>query len=90
MGLGGELTPFVVKLTEGPVPVVVVAMGSPYLLSAFPKTTAYMAAFSSTPPSEASAAKALFGEIPVQGKMPVTIPGFARMGDGIQLPARSR
>jgi beta-N-acetylhexosaminidase len=90
VGLGGELTPFVVKLTEGPVPVVVVAMGSPYLLSAFPKTTAYMAAFSSTPPSEASAAKALFGEIPVQGKMPVTIPGFARMGDGIQLPARSR
>jgi len=90
VGLGGELTPFVVKLTEASVPVVVVAMGSPYLLSAFPKTAAYMAAFSSTPPSEASAAKALFGEIPVQGKMPVTIPGFAKVGDGIQLPARSR
>lgn len=90
VGLGGELTPFVAKLTEGSVPVAIVAMGNPYLLTAFPKTAAYLAAFSSTPPSEASAARALFGEIPIQGKMPVTIPGFAKIGDGIPLPARAR
>lgn len=90
VGLNGELTPFIAKLTEGPVPVAIVAMGNPYLLSAFPKTAAYMATFSSTPPSEQSAVKALFGEMPVTGHMPVTIPGFAKYGDGIQLPARSR
>jgi beta-N-acetylhexosaminidase len=90
VGLGGELTPFVAKLTEGPVPVAMVAMGNPYLLSAFPKIAAYLATFSSTPPSELSAVKALFGEIPISGKMPVTIPGFAKYGDGIQLSARSR
>lgn len=90
VGLNGELTPFIAKLTEGPVPVAIVAMGNPYLLSAFPKTSAYMATFSSTPPSEQSAVKALFGEMPVTGHMPVTIPGFAKYGDGIQLPARSR
>jgi beta-N-acetylhexosaminidase len=90
VGLGGELTPFVAKLTEGSVPVVVVAMGNPYLLSAFPKTAAYLAAFSSTPPSELSAVKALFGEIPIGGHMPVTIPGFSKYGDGIQVSARSR
>ncbi len=90
VGLGGELTPFVAKLTEGAVPVAIVAMGNPYLLTAFPKTAAYLAAFSGTPPSEASAVKALFGEIPIQGKMPVTIPGFAQIGDGIPLPARAR
>jgi beta-N-acetylhexosaminidase len=90
VGLGGELTPFVAKLTEGSVPVVVVAMGNPYLLSAFPKTAAYLATFSTTPPSEMSAVKALFGEIPIAGHMPVTIPGFSKYGDGIQMPARSR
>jgi beta-N-acetylhexosaminidase len=90
VGLGGELTPFVAKLTEGSTPVVVVAMGNPYLLSAFPKTAAYLATFSSTPPSEVSAVKALFGEIPIGGHMPVTIPGFSKYGDGIQMPARSR
>jgi beta-N-acetylhexosaminidase len=90
VGLTGELTPFIAKLTEGPVPVVVVAMGNPYLLTAFPKTAAYLATFSSTSPSELSAVKALFGEIPIGGHLPVTIPGFAKLGDGIQLPARSR
>jgi beta-N-acetylhexosaminidase len=90
VGLSGELTPFIAKLTEGSVPVAIVAMGNPYLLSAFPKTAAYLATFSSTPPSEMSAVKALFGEIPIGGHMPVTIPGFAKLGDGIQLPARSR
>jgi hypothetical protein len=34
--------------------------------------------------------KALFGEIPITGHTPVTIPGFAQLGDGIQLPARTR
>jgi beta-N-acetylhexosaminidase len=90
VGLSGELTPFVAKLTEGSVPVALVAMGNPYLLSAFPKTAAYLATFSSTNPSEVSAVKALFGEIPIAGHMPVTIPGFSKYGDGIQLPARSR
>jgi beta-N-acetylhexosaminidase len=90
VGLSGELTPFIAKLTEGSAPVAIVAMGNPYLLSAFPKTAAYLATFSSTPPSEVSAVKALFGEIPIGGHMPVTIPGFAKLGDGIQLPARSR
>ncbi len=85
VGLGGELTPFVAKLTEGPAPVVIVAMGNPYLLSAFPKTAAYLAAFSSTGPSEVSAVKALFGEIAIGGHMPVTIPGFSKYGDGIQM-----
>jgi beta-N-acetylhexosaminidase len=38
-------------------------------------------------PSEIAAVKALFGEIPIRGRLPVTLPDFARLGDGIQLPA---
>lgn len=65
--------------------VVLVSMGNPYLLRGFPGVAAYLATYSTAPPSELAAVKALFGEIPIQGRLPVTIPGFARHGDGIQL-----
>jgi beta-N-acetylhexosaminidase len=87
--LGGDLAPFIQKLTEGPAPVVLVAVGNPYLLASFPKVAAYLATFSITAPSELSAVKALFGQIPITGRTPVSIPGFASVGDGIQLPART-
>jgi beta-N-acetylhexosaminidase len=90
MTLAGDLGPFVQHLTEGSVPVVLVSLGSPYVIAAFPKSAAYLATLSPTVPSEVSAAKALFGEIAIQGHIPVTIPGFAALNDGIQIPARSR
>jgi beta-N-acetylhexosaminidase len=86
--LSGDLAPFLQKLTEGPAPVVLVAVGNPYLLASFPKVAAYLATFSITAPSEASAVKALFGQIAITGRTPVSIPGFAAVGDGIQLPGR--
>jgi beta-N-acetylhexosaminidase len=89
VALGGDLAPFVQHLAEG-APVVLASLGNPYLLASFPQAAAYMATFSSTVPSEVSAAKALFGEIAISGHTPVTIPGFAKLGDGIQLPLRAR
>jgi len=88
--LSGDLTAFVDSLTSGTVPTVLVGVGSPYVLTKFPRVTAYLATFSPTTPSEVSAVKALFGEIPITGHLPVTIPGFGQYGDGIQLPARTR
>ncbi len=85
--LGGDLPAFLDKLHASPM--VVAAMGSPYVLGNFPNAAASLTTFSPTPPSEISAVKALFGEIPIGGRLPVTIPGFAQYGDGIQLPARS-
>ncbi len=89
-GLSGDLPAFIEKITAGPSPAVMVAMNSPYVVTGFPKVAAYLAAFSSTAPSEISAVKGLFGEIAITGHTPVTIPGFAQYGDGIQLPARTR
>ena len=66
-----------------------IALGNPYLLRNFPTVTAYMATFSTVPPSEIAAVKALFGEIAIRGHLPVTIPGLANYGDGIALAARS-
>jgi beta-N-acetylhexosaminidase len=62
-------------------------------LHSFPSVAAYLATFSSVAPSEAAAVKALWGEIDIRGHLPVSIPGLAARGDGMQVkasrPARS-
>jgi beta-N-acetylhexosaminidase len=68
-------------------PVALVALGNPYLLRNFPGVTAYLVTFSNVPPSEMAAVEALFGEIDIRGHLPVSIPGLANYGDGIQVPA---
>jgi beta-N-acetylhexosaminidase len=65
---------------------VVIAMGNPYLASDFPEVQNYLCTFSNATVSEVSAVKAVFGEIPIQGRLPVNIPGIAEQGAGISKP----
>jgi beta-N-acetylhexosaminidase len=51
----------------------VLAMGNPYLTADFPTIQDYICTFSNATVSEVSAARALFGEIPLSGHMPVNI-----------------
>ncbi|HME58985.1 MAG TPA: hypothetical protein VKF63_11655, partial [Terracidiphilus sp.] len=67
---------------------VVAAMGSPYILSQFPEIQTYLCTFSNMKVSETSAVKAMFGEIPMTGHMPVTIPNIALRGAGLNSPAQ--
>ena len=67
---------------------VVLAMGNPYVVQDFPAIQNYMCAFSNASVSETAAVKAIFGEIPIGGRLPVTIPGIASRGMGLQRPAR--
>ena len=62
----------------------VIAMGNPYLASDFPAIQTYICTFSNAPVSEISAVKSLFGEIPLRGHLPVTIPNIAQRGAGIE------
>jgi beta-N-acetylhexosaminidase len=62
----------------------VVAMGSPYLVMDFPGFQNYLCTFSNAAVSEVSAVKALFGEIPIHGRLPVSIPNIAQRGAGIE------
>jgi beta-N-acetylhexosaminidase len=66
----------------------VVAMGNPYLAGDFPKIENYMCTFSNASVSEVAAVKALFGEIPIHGHLPVTIPNIAPRGAGLERPAQ--
>jgi beta-N-acetylhexosaminidase len=89
MGLSGIYPKLMEGLLKGRAPVVLVSLGNPYLLRSYPAVAAYFTTFSTAPTSELAAVKALFGEIPIQGKMPVSIPGLAKIGDGLQLPVRT-
>jgi beta-N-acetylhexosaminidase len=84
VALPGEFPSMVKAILDSRVPVTLVAFGNPYLLRAFPTVGSYVAVFSSTTTSETAAALALLGEIPIKGRLPVSIPGFAQIGDGIQ------
>ena len=66
----------------------VIAMGNPYLASDFPKIETYMCTFSNATVSEVAAIKALFGEIPIHGHLPVSIPNVAQRGAGLERPAQ--
>ncbi len=66
----------------------VVALGNPYVAADYPEVQNYVCTFSNAPVSEVAAVKALFGEIPMHGRLPVTIPGVAERGYGLDRPTR--
>jgi beta-N-acetylhexosaminidase len=66
---------------------VMLAMGNPYLAQDFPRVQNYLCTFSNAAVSEVSAVKALFGEVAIHGRLPVTIPNVALRGAGIDRPA---
>ncbi|HYG97588.1 MAG TPA: glycoside hydrolase family 3 protein [Terriglobales bacterium] len=68
---------------------VVVAMGNPYVAAKFPGVQNYICTFSNSVTSEGSAVRALFGEIPIRGHLPVPIPAVADRGFGIERSAQA-
>jgi beta-N-acetylhexosaminidase len=74
------------KLIATGKPMIWIAFGNPYVLERFPKVGTYLCTFSYSDVSQRAAAKAITGAIPVMGKMPVSIPKLASVGDGLQLP----
>jgi beta-N-acetylhexosaminidase len=88
VALEGNLNAFMKALVRGSAPVALIALGNPYLLRDFPEVAAYAATFSTSTTSETATAKAMLGEIPITGKLPVSIPGLAKVGDGLDVPAK--
>lgn len=73
VSLPGNFSAFVERVAQGPAPLTLCALGSPYLLRKFPQSAAQVATFSTTVTSEAALARGLFGEVAMKGKPPVTI-----------------
>jgi len=75
-------------LAKAPERTVVLAMGSPYLTDDFPAIQNYICTFSNATVSEVSSAKALFGEIPIHGHMPVNLASEHSKPGPVVLPAQ--
>lgn len=66
-------------------PTVVAAFGSPYLIGRFPNAKTWLAEFSTNDVSQRAAARAIFGQVAIAGKIPVTVPGAVERGDGLRV-----
>jgi beta-glucosidase-like glycosyl hydrolase/CubicO group peptidase (beta-lactamase class C family) len=65
-------------------PVITVGFGSPYLIENFPQAETWLGVFGISDVAQISVARALFGQIPIGGHLPVTIPGIdLKAGFGI-------
>ena len=69
---------------------VVVAFGNPYLLQQVPDASTYLVAWGGFPVSQLAAARALLGEAPITGRLPISIPPLLRFGAGIDRSPQSR
>ena len=83
--LQGNYPDFLTSLLATRKPVAFIAFGNPYLLRSFPDVDAYLAAYTTVESAERAVVDALLGRIPVTGRLPITIPGLARLGDGLTL-----
>lgn len=87
IGLPAEQRELVQRLLAAGRPTVVLSLGSPYLIARFPEAKTWLAAFSTQEVVQRAAARALFGQIPIGGKLPVSVPGVANRGAGLSVAA---
>jgi len=64
-------------------PLVFVDYGSPFVLTHLPELPSYIVTYDTTPLAEMAAVRAITGEIPFQGKLPVNLPGLYAIGHGL-------
>jgi beta-N-acetylhexosaminidase len=75
-----------ITVTDSAKPTVLVALGSPYLLSQTPTVKSYLIAWSSVRVAEKAAARALLGWSPIRGTLPIRIPPGYPIGHGLVAP----
>jgi beta-N-acetylhexosaminidase len=90
VGLPEDQAALVEQLLKSGKPVVIVAFGNPYLIERFPAARTWLAAFTSVDVGQIAAARALFGQLPIGGRLPVSVPGAQpplKTGDGLSVAA---
>jgi beta-N-acetylhexosaminidase len=83
MSATGGLPELIEGLRKNGSKVILVSFANPYLAMGLPPTDAHLIAWSPYPVAQRAAAKALIGRSPINGKLPITIPGVANFGEGI-------
>jgi len=81
-----EQIQIVESLLKLPKPTTIACFGSPYLVEKFPQAPTWIAAFSTADVSQHAVARAIFGEIAIGGKIPVSVPHAnppLKIGEGL-------
>ncbi|MGH9862268.1 MAG: glycoside hydrolase family 3 N-terminal domain-containing protein, partial [Candidatus Acidiferrales bacterium] len=89
VGLPDNLAAVATQVLAQGKPAALVIFGSPYLAERFPEARTVLLTFSTAEVAERAAARALFGENAIAGRLPVTIPGVASLGAGLSRPAQT-
>jgi beta-N-acetylhexosaminidase len=76
------------QLALGGAPLIAVSLGSPYVLAQLSHVPAYLAAWSDTEYMERALARALLGQAPITGRLPVSLPPSFGVGAGLMRGAR--
>jgi beta-N-acetylhexosaminidase len=62
--------------------VIVISFGNPYLIKQFPNVGSYIVTYGVSDDLERATGLALIGRTAISGRVPVSLPGFFRAGDG--------
>lgn len=80
--LPAEIPAFLDALDAAGANTVLVSFGSPYLLTSVPNASAYLLAWGGGESSQTAAAAALLGA-PITGRLPISLPPWHAIGDGL-------
>ena len=68
-------------------PLIVACFGSPYVITQFPEAKTWVGIFSNADVAQRAAARTIFGQAGISGRIPVNVPGAVAIGAGMILPA---
>jgi CubicO group peptidase (beta-lactamase class C family) len=74
------------QLFKIPKRMAVISFGSPYILNQLHDTPSFLSAYDTTPLAVGAAVRATFGEIPVRGRLPVSLSELYPAGLGLEKP----
>ncbi|MBR9978279.1 MAG: serine hydrolase [Bacteroidetes bacterium] len=84
IGLSAEQRHVASLIGEQGLPRVHISLGSPYVLAAIPDAEALLCSYGNDPASQDAVLSVLTGGKMPRGRLPVSIPGIAEFGDGMQ------
>ncbi len=73
------------ELIKRRLPLITISFGNPYMLLAISDSPSYLLAYSPFPVSQRAVAKAILGEIEINGRLPVSLPGLYGRGHGLKI-----
>ena len=83
--LPNDETEFVRNVVSRSTKVILASLGTPYLLQEFPQVSTYLCAYKGTYLMQIALANALLGKERISGRLPVSIPGLAVRGSGMDM-----